>query len=250
MNLPQMAAVEPDAEHPQLPVWVGRTIWDNLFLLLVMDAVLFVGAIPTIVLSFTGGFLLAPLLAALTLGPLWAGTIAVTDRLIQDEAVSLRKFAKSVRCHARHGITVSVVPALVVTGALAALAVLQVRPNEKWLFIPLFVSGSVSTLVFLAGLSAFSLATTGNLRGQTLWRVSIMVVVTSPVITLGTLGIFVVMGFLVSWVPGLLPLFPALLAVHLSAYTWEAISRWKEREQHRDNLGRDRQAEGRNLEVN
>jgi uncharacterized membrane protein YesL len=108
------------------------------------------------------------------------------------------------------------------------------------MFIPLFVSGTVSTLVFLAGFSAFSLATTGNLRGQALWRISLAVVVTNPVITLGTVGIFVIMGFLVRLIPGLLPVFPALLAVHLSAYTWGAVSRWKEQEQYRGTLGRDR----------
>lgn len=239
-----MVAADSDAAgHSQFPIWVGRTIWDNLFLLLVMDAVLFVGAVPAISLFFTGGFLLAPLLAALTLGPLWAGTIAVTDRLIQDEAVSLRKFAQNVRCYARHGITVSMIPALVVTAPLATLTILQARPNEQWLFIPLFVSSTVSTLVFLAGFSVFSLATTGNLRGRALWRVSIALVVANPVITLGTVGIFVVVGFLVSWVPGLLPLLPALLAVYLSAYTWGTISRWKEEEQPQDALGRDRRAE-------
>lgn len=232
-----MTTAEPDTEHPQLPIWVGRTIWDNLFLLLAMDAVLFVGAIPAIALSFTGGFLLAPLSAALTLGPLWAGTVAVTDRLIQDEVVSLRKYAKHVYCYARRGVAVSMVPAFVATAPLAALTILQVRPNERWLFIPLFVSGTVSTLVFLAAFSAFSLATTGNLRGQALWRESLAIVVTSPVITLGTVGILVIMGFLVSLVPGLLPVFPALLAVHLSAYAWGATSRWKGKEQHRDTLG-------------
>lgn len=229
MNSLQMATAESDTEHPQLPIWVGRTIWDNLFLLLVMDVVLFVGAIPAVVLSFTSGFLLAPLLAALTLGPLWAGTIAVTDRLIQDEAVSLRKYAKHVRCYAWRGVAVSMVPAFVATALLAALAVLQVRPNEQWIFVPLFVSGTASTLVFLAAFSAFSLATTGNLRGQSLWRVSLAAVVTSPIVTLGTVGILVIMGFLVSLLPGLLPVFPALLAVHLSAYTWGAVSHWKEK---------------------
>jgi uncharacterized membrane protein YesL len=217
---------ERDSEHTsRLPVWVGKTIWSNLPLLLAMDAVIFIGAVPAVALFFGGGFLLAPLVGALTLGPLWAGTVASTDRMIRDEAVSLRTFAKKVRSHAARGVRVSLIPAIVITAILGTLAILETRPDARWLFIPLFVDASVLILVLLAGFSAFSLVTTGGLKGWTLWRTSFQVVAANPMTTLGTMALLVLLGLLVSRVPGLLLLLPAPFAVHLSASTWSTVWR-------------------------
>jgi len=221
---------ERDAEHTsKLPVWVGKTIWSNLPLLLAMDAVLFVGAVPAVTLFFGGSFLLAPLVGALTLGPLWAGTVASTDRMIRDEIVSLRTFAKMVRYHAGRGVRVSVIPAIVITAILGTLAILEARPDVRWLFIPLFVDASVLILVLLAGFSAVSLVTTGGLKGWTLWRTSLQVVAADPMITLGTMALLVLLGLLVSQVPGLLLLLPAPLAVHLSAST--RLTVWRQEDE-------------------
>lgn len=219
----RVAAQELDAEHTRLPVWVGQTIWSNLPLLLAIDAVLFVGAIPAVALFFGGGFLLTPLVGALTLGPLWAGTVAATDRMVRNETVSVVAFARSVRQYAMRGITVSVVPALVATAILGTLYIMEARPDEQWLFVPLLADGSVATLVFLAGFSAFSLATTGGLKGWTLWRVALEMIVASPMAAVVTVALLALLGLLVNSFPGLLPVFPALLAVHLSASTQTAI---------------------------
>jgi uncharacterized membrane protein YesL len=216
-------AVKRNTEH--LPIQVGKTIWSNLALLLAIDAVLFVVAIPMVALFFGGGSLLAALAGALTLGPFWAGTVASTDRMIRDEVVSLRVFVKNVRCYAGRGVMVSLVPAIVVTTILGTLAILEARPDEWWLFVPLFVDGSVLTLLFLATFSVFSLATTGRLKGWALWRASLEVVVANPMIALGTMALLVLLWFLVSLLPGLLPVLPAPLAVYLSAAAWSTISR-------------------------
>jgi uncharacterized membrane protein YesL len=219
---------ERDAGHTSsLPVWVGKTVWSNLPLLLAMDAVLFVGAVPAVALFFGGSFVLAPLVGILTLGPLWAGTIASTDCMIRDEAVSLRTFAKKVRHNAGRGVRVSAIPATVISAILGTLAILEAKPDARWLFVSLLVDGSVLTLVFLAGFSAFSLVTTGGLKGWTLWRTSFQVVAAHPMTTLGTMALLVLLGLLVSRVPGLLLLLPAPFAVHLSASTWSTVWRWE-----------------------
>jgi hypothetical protein len=213
----------------RLPIWVGMTVWSNLPLLLVMDVALFVGAVPAVALFVGGGSLLAPLVGAITLGPLWAGVVAVADRMVRGEAVSLRIFVGNVRRHARSGIAVSLVPAVVVTAILGTLAILATRTEQLWLFVPLLVDSSVLILVLLAGLAVFSLGTTGGLRGWTLWRASLESVVVSPMTMLGTMGFLVLLGFLVSWAPGFLPVLPAPFAVYLAASTWATIWRWQER---------------------
>jgi uncharacterized membrane protein YesL len=229
MTTVRMAAEGQDADFSRFPILVGRTLWSNLPLLLVIDAVLSVGAIPTIVLFFGGGSLLAPIVCAITLGPLWAGTVAAADRMVRDEAVSLRAYIEEVWRHAGCGVKVSLVPATIVTAMLGTLAILDTRPSAWWLFVPLSVDGSALILVFLAGFSVFSLATTSELRGWALWRASLGVVTASPVTALGTVALLVLLGLLVSWAPGFLPVFPAPFAVYMSASTWATLGRWRER---------------------
>lgn len=216
-------------ESSKLPIQVGRAVWFNLPLLLVMDAALFVGAIPMITLFFGGGSVLAPLVGALTLGPLWAGTVATTDRMIRNEAVGLRTFAENVLRYAGHGVAVALVPAIILTSMLGTLMILDVGPDERWMFVLLLVDGSVLALAFLAGFSVFSLATTGGLSGWSLWRASLETVVIGPVSTLGTVALLILLGFLVSWAPGFLPVLPAPLAVYLSGSTWATVGRWRKR---------------------
>jgi uncharacterized membrane protein YesL len=216
-------------ESSKLPIQVGRAVWSNLPLLLVMDAALFVGAIPVIALFFGGGSVLAPLVGALTLGPLWAGTVATTDRMIRDEAAGLQTFAENALRYARQGVVVALVPAIILTSMLGTLAILDLRPDERWMFVLLLVDGSMLALASLAGLSVFSLATTGGLSGWTLWRASLETVVVGPVTTLGTVALLILLGFLISWAPGFLPVLPTVLAVYLSAATWATVERWRER---------------------
>jgi uncharacterized membrane protein YesL len=216
-------------ESSKLPIQVGRAMWSNLPLHLAMDAALFVGAIPAIALFFGGGSVLAPLVGALTLGPLWAGTVATTDRMIRDEAAGMRTFAENTLRYAGQGVVVALVPAIILTSMLGTLAILDVRPDERWVLVLLLVDGTMLTLAFLAGLSVFSLATTGGLSGWTLWRASLETVVVGPVTTLGTVALLILLGFLVSWAPGFLPVLPAPLAVYLSASTWATVGRWRER---------------------
>jgi uncharacterized membrane protein YesL len=91
------------------------------------------------------------------------------------------------------------------------------------------VDGSVLALAFLAGFSVFSLATTGGLSGWSLWRASLETIVIGPVTTLGTVALLILLGFLVSWAPGFLPVLPAPLAVYLSGSTWATVGRWRKR---------------------
>ena len=115
----------------------------------------------------------------------------------------------------------SIVPAGIATVLLGTLRILADHPHERWLLLPLFVDGSVATLALLGSFSAFSLATTGGLRGTALWRASLATAGRQPMTTLGTLALLTLGGVAIG-VAG--PLVPALLvapfAVYLSATTW------------------------------
>jgi hypothetical protein len=219
------AGEEREGADQRLPVRAAQAIWYNLPVLLAMDLVLLAGAVPAAALLFGGGSLLAPLVAALTLGPLWAGVVASADGMVRDEAIGVRAFANNVRRFARRGVAVSLLPAAVVTAIVGTLGLLEASPGSRWLFVPLFVDGSVATLLVVAGFSAFSLATTGGLGGWHLWRTSLAVAAAGPMATVGTLALLVLLGFLCGWAgPGLLPFLPAPFAVYLSAITWNTVS--------------------------
>lgn len=219
------AGAEGEGADQGLPARAARTIWYNLPVLLAMDLVLLAGAAPAAALFFGGGSLLAPLVAALTLGPLWAGVVASADGMVRDEAVGVRAFANNVRRFARRGVAVSLLPSAVATAMVGTLGLLEASPGSRWLFVPLFVDGSVATLLVVAGFSAFSLATTGGLGGRTLWRTSLAVAAAGPMATVGTLALIVLLALLCGWAgPGILPFLPAPFAVYLSAITWNTVS--------------------------
>jgi len=209
-----------------LPVEIARYVWSELPLLLALNLVLIVGTIPFLVLLLGGFSLVAPLVAALTFGPLWAGTVAVTDGIVHDNPASFRVFLRNVRRYAKRGMAVSLVPAAVMTTLLGTLAVLAVNPDERWLLLPLLADGSVAILVFLAGFSVFTFATTYGLRGVTLWKASLTTAATGPMVTLGTVALLLLLVWLIKWAgPAVVLALPAPFAVYLSATTRFTVQR-------------------------
>jgi uncharacterized membrane protein YesL len=206
-----------------LPGQVAHAVWTNLPLLVVLDAVVVVAAVPTLVAVLSGGYLLAPAVAALTVVPAWAGVVAATDRLVAGDAVSWRTCAELLRRHARCGVALGSVAALVATAALGTLALIAANPGQLWLLLPLSADGIVAVLLVLAGLSVFSLATTAGLRGWTLVRSALELAGTHRMATAGSLALLILLGFAASWLPGLAAVVPAPLAVYLSACTAAAV---------------------------
>ena len=208
-----------------LPAVVAGCVWSNLPVLLAMDAVLVVAAVPAVLLALSGGYLLAPLVAAALVGPVWAGTVATTDRIVRGDAPSVRMFVTELRRYARRGLALAVVAAVVATAAVATSATFAANPRERWLLVPYFVDLSVLTLLLVAGLSAFSLATSAGLRGWTLVRASLEVAAAHKLAAAGTVGLVILLGLLVGWLPGVAAVLPAPLAVYLSAWTSAAVRR-------------------------
>lgn len=204
---------------------LAGAIWSNLTTLLIIDSLLLVAAVPVVLLALAGVWVLAPLVAVVTLGPLWAATIVVADRLNQGDDASIRTFARMVGRHGRTGAAVSAVPGLAAAALLGTVNLLAAHPAERWLLLPLFVDGSVVTLALLATFSAYSLATTGGMTGIALWRGSLANAAASPLTTFASLALLVLV-WLGSTVFG--PIVPVLLAaplaLFLSATTWRSLA--------------------------
>lgn len=206
-----------------LPVQVAVTVWAHLPVLLAANALLLLAAVPSVAVGLGGGYLFAPLLAAVAVGPVWAGAVASADRMVRGDAVPLRVLATDLRAYAGRGLRLGLVAGAAGTATTGALAVLDADPRQRWLLIPLVADVSVLVLLLVAGFSAFSLTTTGGLRGWTLLRASLELAAAHRAATAGTLGLIVLAGLLVGWVPGTLAALPAPLAVYLSAWTFAAI---------------------------
>lgn len=208
------------ASDAPLPLRVARLTWENLPLLLCADLLLCVALIPVALSWIMGLQLLAPWIAALTLGPAWAATCAVANRLVCGETATWRDLLGAGKRHWRAAVGVSLVPALVATLLLGTWSILATNPRVAWLYAPFFVDGCLATLVVLASLSAFSLSVTRGLRGLTLWKVSLAMTTLRPVRTLGILACFLLLALVLFVLnAGLLPLLCAPLAVCLAAST-------------------------------
>lgn len=208
-----------------LPLTIVKLSWRYLPLLVVMDALVTVAAIPVAALLFAGGFVVAPLLAALTVGAVWAGVVATTDRLVRDEEVSLQLLLRNIAEHALTGISVSLAPALIVSTGIGTLFAFAEAPDRTWLLPSLFVDGCALTLSLLAQPSLFSLATGPRLRGLALWKSTLSLIACHPM-TIVPLPLIAVLSWLavsLSGGPGLLFFTPALLALSGSAVTAAAI---------------------------
>lgn len=215
-------------EEPGLLTHAGLTIWSNLPLLLALNAVLLVGAVPAVVTYLGGLHILASLIGAFTLGPLWAGMVSVADAMVRDERVSVGRFLRDVRRLAVRGLAVGVVPAVIATALLGTSAIAAEHPDQRWMLLPLFVDGSLMTLVSLAAIWAFWLAVIRGLKGWTLWRASLTLAAASPLAMLGTVALLVLLAILVGWAgPGIVLALPAPFAVYLSAVARFTIQRRK-----------------------
>jgi hypothetical protein len=210
-----------------LPWTIINYAWRHLPLLVAIDVLLVLAAVPAAVMLVTGHAVLAPLVAALFVGPIWAGTIATTDRLFNHNETTLRMLLLNIGQHAWTGITVSFAPAAIVAMTIGTLGLLVETRGQAWLLPSLFVDGCAITLVVLAQPSLFSLATGRRLRGLALWKTALALAVAQPrtILSFPTLAVLVWLSISLSGGPGLLLFFPALVALAFSAVTAAATDR-------------------------
>ena len=210
-------------------VRVAATVWWNLPLLLAVDLILLLGAVPAIVVAVVTP-VAAPLVAALTVGPLWIATIALSDRLWTGRAGSLPLFFRLVRRHGRAGIALGLVPVGVVTMLLGTLRIMEDHPDQHWLLLPLLLHGGALVLVTLAGFAVASLAVATRRCGRDVWRDALALVAARPAATIATATLLLVIASAVRLLgPVFLVTITAPFGVVLSATTSETVRRWPAR---------------------
>ena len=166
---------------------IGHTIWDSLPQLLFASMLVMTVAWPALFLATAVSWLIAWPVLVLSVCPVWAGTIAAGDHLLDGNTLTLRMLATLIRQSARSGLRIGVVPAAVGIGLLAAFRILASNSNANWVAAPILLGIGLAIVVSIALIPVFSLANRSDLRGSGLWLESAGVAIVQPIPVLGTL---------------------------------------------------------------
>jgi hypothetical protein len=193
-------------------------VWQHTPLLLLMNVAVAIALLPALLLLLGGAAIAAPFAAALAVGPVWAATIATTDRMAVDEPVSALGFARGLRRHCRAGLRIAAVPALVASSLLTAGSLVS-QPSGGWVWVGCLVAGLIAAgVVVLALPFVFSLATTAGIRGRRAWVTALLLAGHRPGRTLTLLALVALAAALSNLLgPGVLLLAPSLVALRCSA---------------------------------
>ncbi|WP_163513599.1 hypothetical protein [Fodinicola acaciae] len=203
---------------------LASQLWQSLPLLLALDALLVIAAIP--VLATARVWLpAAPLVAALTVGPAWATATALTDQLTADRVRRLSDIASAFREHALTGVRVAA-PAAVLASAI--LHVLAVTTLNSWGLLALALATAALVVIGVLTPAAYCMAVTAGRHGWMLWRTAASVAGMRPLFTVGSIALLVATATgLSSLSPalalGIAAVLPAPLAMYASALTWYIV---------------------------
>jgi hypothetical protein len=200
----------------ELPALVGRTVWANLPLLLVVDVLVVLAALPAVAVALAGWPLFAPLVAGALVGPAWAAAVSVAGALLREDSVGARQLPSAFRRHGPAGLRIGLLVGAVATIAAGTLTMWDANPERTWLLVPLFVDGSVLALLAVGCLFAFPLAESG-LRGRDLWLGALRLAAGRPYVTAGLVALVALAGLAVSWLPLLAVVLPGPFAVYVAA---------------------------------
>jgi len=214
---------EPDPQVDQwLAITVARAIWDNLPLLLVIDAALAFAAFPAMLAAGFGAIYLAPVLAALLMGPIWLAAMQVASKLLDGDGVSTRMFLRAIRDLGGAGLKVAIVPGALMSLMLATLELYGRNEGQRWMLVPVAIDGMLAMTALVLFFPASLLAASSNLSGRRLWRQAALLAGVSPMATLGMLA-----GLATVWIVTQMvgPLAIVLLAAPVALFT-AAVFRW------------------------
>jgi hypothetical protein len=221
--MPDRRRDEPIQEADPLLLHVGKTILDNVAVLLFGSLLLLAAAWPGLFLATGASWAIAWPLLVLCTGPVWAGIVAAADRLLDGNAVSVRGLLGLVRNQARAGLAIAVVPAVVGGILLGSLQLLDQTPDARWLAVPLLLDAGVALVVATSLVSIFTLAASRALAGIDLWLASAQVTIGRPVTVAGTVTLFGIVAWLALMVGPVALVLVGPLAVLGAAVTRDAL---------------------------
>lgn len=174
----------------RLLLHVGWTIWDNVSQLLFASMLLLIAAYPALFLATGTSWSLAWPVLMLSAGPVWAGVVAASGRLLDDDAISNRMLLDLIRVHAWQGLRISVVPTIAGTVMLGSLHLLDRNPDAVWLAFPLLLDLGVAIVVSTSLVTIFTLSGEHDATAADLWLASATMTISRPIPVLGTLTLF------------------------------------------------------------
>ncbi len=188
-------------------------VWHELPLLLVINAAFCLTLVPAVLAYGTATRPLAPLLAAIFVGPVWATAIRFGERALDGERTTLRDLGRLLRRCTRTGIVIAAVPAIAASAYLATASLAGTLPS--WLVRTGWLDAIVLILGLIATLAGYRLAGAG-VRGVRLWLDALTLAGRRPMITLGTAALGVLIMVAAGWLPSVLVVLPGPFAFFLA----------------------------------
>lgn len=188
-------------------------VWHELPLLLVINAAFCLTLVPAVLAYGTAARPVAPLLAAIFAGPVWATAIRFGERALDGERTSLGDLGGLLRRSIRTGIMIAAVPAIAASAYLATGSLAGTLP--PWLVWTGWLDAIVVIIGLVATLAGYRLAGAG-VRGVRLWLDALTLAGRRPMITLGTVALGALIMVAAGWLPSVLVVLPGPFAFFLA----------------------------------
>ncbi len=204
---------------------IGRAAWRELPLMLTISLLvtLACGATASVAMVVAP---LAPLAAALTLGPVWMAAVALAAALLDGQAVGIRDLATAIGRWGATGIAISLVPATLATLLIGSVGVLSANPDQRWLLAPIALDGTALVVAALACFAVFPLAVAADQTQRDRWLAACALAGLDLRTTLGVTAVPVLMALSTRVVgPFVALLLPGPLALLCTAATRHAGGR-------------------------
>jgi len=172
---------------------IGRLIRSELPVMMVINLLVTL-AVALIAMTVVSMAVVAPTVAALLLGPVWIGAIAVSERMLAGEAVGMRDVLLAIWRHARTGIGLAAVPAIVATLLAGSIGILAAHEEQRWLLAPIAADATVLSVLLLGCITAFPLAVMREARGMTRWIAALTLAGRQLVTVMGIAAVLVLLA--------------------------------------------------------
>jgi hypothetical protein len=203
---------------------VGRLVWTELPVLMLISLLATLAATVTMGVALAVAAL-APLVAAVLLGPAWIGSTTVCVQLLAGDAAGARGLVLAIRKRWRTGTGLSMPPAIVAVILIGTASIRGSHEGQAWLLLPLGVDALALILLLLGGVMVFPLSVMTGLRGRDCWLAALALVGRNVVSTLGIAAFFVLLALSVRYLgPILLLIAAGPLALLCTAVTRGAIA--------------------------
>lgn len=163
---------------------IGRAAWRELPLMLTISLLVTLACGATAMVAMVVAPL-APLAAALTLGPVWMAAVALAAAILDGQAVGPRDLAAALRRWAQTGIVIALVPATLATLLIGSVGILSANPDQRWLLAPIALDATALVVSALAGFAVFPLALTTDQPSRDRWLTALALAGLDLTTTLG-----------------------------------------------------------------